>query len=230
MNAPAFRALVVATWRERLSRRMALILCVLICVATSGSAVTASHVLQDPTTVLALILGAGSVGRDVSSGVLALLLTRPLARSTYLLAKWTAVTAAVAGLGCLTLVAQAVLLRWRGVDITGGELWGAVFSSLTGAAGLASVLALLSVLLPGFADVAAWAALNVVGFLLQHWLPIRVHTEWRGLVQPTLGWTSTFGATPISWFGLTTYLSNVTICLCLAALALNRKEISYASG
>ena len=103
MNGQAFGAVVVATWRERLSRPIALIVCVLICAGVTGSAITADHTLQDPTLVLSLILASGSVGRDVSSGVLALVLTRPLVRTTYLLAKWTAVSTAVAALGCATL-------------------------------------------------------------------------------------------------------------------------------
>jgi ABC-type transport system involved in multi-copper enzyme maturation permease subunit len=230
VNGQAFWALVVATWRERLSRPVAAVVCVLICGATSAAAVTGGHSLEDPTLPLALILGAGSIGRDVSSGVLALLLTRPLRRSTYLMAKWTAVTTAVAALSCLTLTVQTLLLRSKGIDISGGELWTTTFSSVTSAGGLAAVLVLLSVFMPGAGDIALWVALNLVGFLVQRVLPMRVHTEWNDFLRPTLGWASTFGATPISWFSLSSYLSTVTLCLCVAALALNRKEISYASG
>jgi ABC-type transport system involved in multi-copper enzyme maturation permease subunit len=230
VNRQAFVAVVVATWRERLSRPIALIVCALVCAGVTGSAITADHTLQDPTLVLGLILAAGSVGRDVSSGVLALMLTRPLVRTTYILAKWTAVSTAVAAFGCATLAVQAILLRTRGVDISGGELWRAAFTSATTAAGLVAVLSLFSVLVAGVGDIAVWVALNLLGFLAQRFLPLRVHTEWRSLLQPTLGWDATFGATPISWFGLTSYLSTVTLCLFLAALALNRKEISYASG
>jgi ABC-type transport system involved in multi-copper enzyme maturation permease subunit len=230
VNGQAFGAVVVATWRERLSRPIALIVCFLICAGVTGSAVTSDHMLQDPTLVLGLILAAGSVGRDVSSGVLALVLTRPLVRTTYLLAKWTAVSTAVAALACATLALQAILLRSHGIDISPGELWRAAFGSATAAAGLIAVLLLFSVLMSGVGDIAIWVGLNLISFLAQRFVPLRVHTEWRSFLQPTLGWDATFGATPISWFGLTSYLSTVTLCLCLAALALNRKEISYASG
>jgi ABC-type Na+ efflux pump permease subunit len=194
------------------------------------AAVSGSQTLEDPVLLLTLILAAGSVGRDVSSGVLALLLTRPVVRTTYVVAKWTAVSSAAAGLSCLTLAVQAAVLRAKGVDISASELWNATFASASSAAGLSALLVLLSVLLPGAADIAAWGALNLLGFLAQRILPLRANTEWRDFLQPKLGWVSTFGATPISWFGLTSYLSTVTLCLCLAALAMNRKEISYASG
>jgi ABC-type transport system involved in multi-copper enzyme maturation permease subunit len=230
MSGQAFRALLVATWRERLSRPMALLVSLLVCAAMSGGAVMSGRSLQDPAVALVLILGAGSVGRDVSSGVLALLLTRPVVRTTYLVAKWSAVSAAVTTLAGAALVAQTLILRSKGVDISGGELWGALFGSLTSAAGLAAVLVLFSVLVPGVADVGVWVGLSLIGSLLQRALPLRAATEWHDFLQPTLSWSATFGATPISWFGLTSYLSTVTLCLCLGALALNRKEISYASG
>jgi ABC-type transport system involved in multi-copper enzyme maturation permease subunit len=230
VNAQAFRALVVATWRDRLSRPIALVVSLFVCAATTGVAVSNSGSLEDPTLPLALILAAGTVGRDVSSGVLALLLTRPLVRTTYVLAKWIAVSSAVAALACLTLIVQTFILRSHGIDIAGSELWNAAFASVTTASGLVAVMVLFSVLVPGVADIGVWMTLNLLGFLVQRALPMRVHDEWRNFLQPTLGWASTFGATPISWFSLTSYLSTVTLCLCLAALALNRKEISYASG
>ena len=58
----------------------------------------------------------------------------------------------------------------------------------------------------------------------------RVSEQWRAVLQPALGWSSTFQSTPVAWFALFSYLSTVTLCLCLAAVAANKKEISYASG
>jgi len=223
-------ALVTVTWRERLSRPVVVALCGLLCAAQTAFAVSGSHDLEDPVLVLALILGAGSIGRDLSSGVLALLFARPIVRTTYVIAKWTAVSLAAGTLGCATLIVQAVLLRSRGIDISAAELFGAAFASLSTACGIASVLVLLSALLPGVADIAAWVGLGLIGYLSQRALPLRVSEEWRALIQPSLGWSSTFGATPIAWSAIAAYLSTVTLCLCLAALVINWKEISYASG
>jgi hypothetical protein len=223
-------ALVSTTWREKLSRPIVVVLCVLLCVVQSAVAISASRDLSDPAFILAMVLGAGSVGRDVSSGVLALILTRPIVRTTYILAKWLAVGGAAAILSLLTLVAQTLLLRGKGIDISIGELLSAMFGATTSAFGVTSVLVLLSVLIPGVGDIATWVALGLVGYLGRNALPQRFSEEWRGFLQPSLEWSSTFGATPISWFALSSYLSTVTLCLCLAALALNRKEVSYASG
>jgi hypothetical protein len=230
VSGQVFRALVAVTWREKLSRPIVVVLCVLLCVAETAGAITARHDLDDPVLILTLVLTSGSVGRDLSSGVLALLFSRPIVRTTYLLAKWLAASTAAATLSSLTLIAETLLLRSRGIDISSAELSGALFGSFSTAFGLASVLILLSVLLRGVGDIAMWVALGLVGYLTQRVLPQRVSEEWHAVLQPSLGWASTFGARPIAWFALASYLSTVTLCLCLAALVLNRKEISYASG
>ena len=118
MKGQVLWALVTVTWRERLSRPVVVALCGLLCAAQTAFAVSGSHDLEDPVLVLALILGAGSIGRDLSSGVLALLFARPIVRTTYVIAKWTAVSLAAGTLGCATLIVQAVLLRSRGIDIS----------------------------------------------------------------------------------------------------------------
>jgi ABC-type transport system involved in multi-copper enzyme maturation permease subunit len=223
-------ALVSATWREKLSRPIPLVLCLLLCAFTTGFAVSVTHNLEDPALILALLLGSGSVGRDVSSGVLGLLFTRPLRRSTYVLSKWLAVSSAAATLSTLTLLAQALLLARHGIGVPAPELWAAIFATLTAVLGLCSVLVFFSVLVPGVGDVALWAALSVSGLLARKVFPLRVTDEWQSLLRPTLGWTSTFQSTPISWFSLFSYLSTVTLCLLLAVLAANRKELSYASS
>ena len=50
-----------------------------------------------------------------------------------------------------------------------------------------------------------------------------------GLLLPELDLRRTFAAEPISWFRVTTYLSNVTLMLLLAVHIFNQREVSYAS-
>jgi ABC-type transport system involved in multi-copper enzyme maturation permease subunit len=230
VTAQVLWTLVTVTWREKLTRPIAVALCLLLCVTQSALALSASHRLEDPVLPLALILGAGSIGRDLSSGVLALLFSRPIVRSAYVTAKWVATSLAAWTLSAATLVVQSLLLRSSGIDVTAAELLSALFESLSRACGVAAVLLPLSALFRGVGDVAMWVVLGLVGFLSQRVLPLRVSEEWRGVLQPSLGWVSTFGAWPIAWFALASYLSTITLCLCLAVLVLNRKDISYASG
>jgi len=222
VNASALWALVSATWREKLARPIVLVLCVLICIG-HASFVVSSHELEDPATPLALILGAGSIGRDVSSGVLALLFTRPLVRARYVLAKWLAVSVAAGVLAAATLLVEALILGRQGEGVPGAELAAALFASATATCGLTAVLVLFSTLLPGLGDVALWTALLLVMAVARGRLPQRVAEECQALLQPQLAWGST-------WFAILSYLSTVALCLCLAALVANRKELSYAAG
>jgi ABC-type transport system involved in multi-copper enzyme maturation permease subunit len=221
-------ALIVATWRERLLRPAVGILC-LVFGATQVTMAEMSAELADPTFVFTLLIVAGSIGKDVTSGVLPLLFTRPVIRSRYVLAKWLSVGAAVAVLSGLTLVIEALFLARAGKALPVGEVAGAIFRSATAAFGGASVLVLLSVLVSGFSDALLWIGLGALPFLLHKYIPQRVSDEWHAFLNPELDWSATFGPS-VAWFPLFSYLSTVTLCLCLAALAANRKELSYASS
>jgi ABC-type transport system involved in multi-copper enzyme maturation permease subunit len=222
------RALIVATWRERLLRPLFGGLCLVFCLS-EVSAARFSHELQDPTLLLTLLIGAGSVGKDVSSGVLPLLFTRPLIRSRYVLAKWLAVGSAVSILVTLTFLLEALFLSRAGLGVPRTEVAAAIFQGATNAFGIASVLVLLSVLVSGMTDVLLWIGLSTLPLIAQKYLSQRVAEEWRALIDPSLDWSATFSH-PIAWFPLVSYLSTVTLCLALASLAINRKELSYASG
>jgi ABC-type transport system involved in multi-copper enzyme maturation permease subunit len=222
------RALVVASWRERLLRPLFGGLCLLFCF-TEISAARFSHELQDPTLLLTLLIGAGSVGKDVSSGVLPLLFTRPLVRSRYVLAKWLAVGSAVSILTTLTFLVQELFLSRAGFGVPRAEVAAAVFQSVTHAFGMSSVLVILSVLVSGMTDALLWIGLSTLPMLVQKYLSQRVAEEWQAFLDPSLDWSATFGP-PVDWFRLLSYLSTVTLCLALASLAINRKELSYASG
>jgi len=215
-------ALVSATWREKLSRPIVLVLCGIVCLGHVSFAV-AGHELEDAALPLAMILGAGSIGRDVSSGVLALLFTRPLVRTRYVLARWLAVSAAAGLLAGATLLVEALVLARQGHGQPGADLAAALFESATTTCGLTSVLVLFSTLLPGLGDAALWTALLLVVAAARGHVPQRLVDEARALLQPSLAWGS-------SWFAIFSYLSTVALCLCLGALAANRKELSYATG
>ena len=221
--------LVSVTWRERLLRPFFGTLVVVLCASQIPMAV-ARESLEDPVLILVLLLGGGSVGKDVSSGVLPLLFTRPLVRTNYVLTKWLALASAIAILATATLLAEAAWMAHRGAGLPGAEIAGAVFTSVTSAFGMTAVLLFFSVLVSGYSDVLLWIGLLFLPSLAHRYVPRRVAEEWRMFLHPSLDWGVTFGGASISWFRLSSYLSTVTLCLCLAALAANRKELSYASG
>ncbi len=229
MSWAALRALVVVTWRERLLRPFFGALLVVLC-ASEVSMSVAQESLNDPVFLLVLLIGAGSVGKDVSSGVLPLLFTRPLVRGRYVMAKWFALASAVAIISTATLLVEAAFLAHRGVGVPGTEVAAAVFHSVSSAFGITSVLLPLSVLVSGYSDVLFWIGLGFLPRLAHKFIPQRVAEEWSMFLNPSLDWGAIFGAAGVGWFRLFSYLSTVTLCLCLAGLAANRKELSYASG
>jgi ABC-type transport system involved in multi-copper enzyme maturation permease subunit len=222
-------ALVRVTWRELLSRPFVGIICLVFC-AVEISLGSSMHDLNDPTLILTVILGAGSIGRDVSSGVLPLLFTRPIARRTYVFAKWIAVSSAASVVGAAALAIQALLLWRQGAGLSAPAIGAAVFGGATTAWGVASVLVFLSVLVAGVGDVGLWYGLHLVGILFARKAPARFNEEWRALIQPSLAWDALSGSHLLVWFRLVSYLSTVTFFLVLAVTAANRKELSYASG
>jgi ABC-type transport system involved in multi-copper enzyme maturation permease subunit len=223
VTARVIWTLASATWREKLSHPVLVVLYGVVCFSYTTMAVTGTHALEDPTLFLTVFVAAGTIGREVSSGVLPLLFTRPIVRTDYVIAKWLAVSLAAALLGAVTLLLQAALLARGGAGVAGGEIAAAVFQSASVAFGLASVLICFSVLVPGAGDIAVWLGLSLLAGALKSRLPARVHEEWQALLSPQLDW----GA---SSFAIVSYLSTVTLFLCLAALAANRKELSYAAG
>lgn len=222
-------ALIRSTGGERLSRPLIGILALVFCASKVSIAVY-GHGLEDPSFFLTLMFAAGSVGRDVTSGVLPLIFTRPVARRTYVLAKWIAAGSAAGAIGALTLVVEALLLWHRGAAVPGSEIPAAIFAGFTSAFGIASVIILFSVLVPGIGDIALWAALLLVGSLSAKVAPQRFVQEWHAFLEPTLEWGAASGSHIAGWFRVVSYLSTVTLCLCLAVMAANRKEISYAAG
>jgi ABC-type transport system involved in multi-copper enzyme maturation permease subunit len=225
----AFRAVVGVTWRERLLRPLFGVLL----LGLLGSYVMMAGGMQDlndPVLILVLLIGGGAIGKEVTSGVLPLIFTRPLVRGHYVLTKWFALASAIAILSTATLLAQAAWLAQRGAGLPGAEVAAAVFTSVTSAIGMTAVLLPLSVLASGYSDVLFWIGIGLVPTLGRKYIPQRVAEEWQMFLHPSLDWGALFGAAPVGWFRLFSYLSTVTLCLCLAVLAANRKELSYASG
>jgi hypothetical protein len=222
------RTLIAACWRERLSRPLVVALLVVIALVTFINSWT-DRTLSDPSAMFALILATGLVGRDVSSGALALLFCRPIRRSEYLLSRWLAGGLAAAVLGSVALLAQLLMLRLRGAGASGVDLlwiWG---NGMTAVFGLASSLVFFSTLVRGIGDLGLWFLASTLTMLCELAGLLRLGRELYGFLLPRVDWQRALGAQPISWFEIISYASSVTLFLALALLMINRKELSYAS-
>ena len=183
-----------------------------------------------------VLLGTGLIGQDISSGTLQLLFARPVTRAEYVLSRWLGAALAASclvaaqfaiGVGFLALhheapAAKEILL------LAGGQMLIAF--------GTVSVLALFSTVLPGIGDLVALIVAGVTGQALQFgamlfkapWLA-RAGAELARFVSPALDLSALFGGGPISWFDVFSYFSTVTLCLGLAIVIMNRRELSYAT-
>jgi hypothetical protein len=192
----------------------------------------------DEILLIPLSLGLGSIGRDASEGLLPVLLTRPIRRSSYVLGHWAALGTVASFWALLHLLLQWGLVQSsvvhppRTVELLYNGL-----GRVSLCFGMAATLVCFATRLPAYGNVILWGVLYFVAtrvlpgfgkedsltwvFTLRHYL--------NGLLMPELDIRKTFAATPISWSRLTTYLSNVSLLLLLATHIFNRREVSYAS-
>jgi hypothetical protein len=220
--------LIGACWRERFSRPLVLVLLLVVSLVSLVESVS-DRSMSQLCSLFALILGAGLVGRDVSSGALALLFTRPVKRSHYLLSRWMAGGIAAATLSVVLQLAQFLTLRVRGVEISGTELLNACGEAITASFGLTACLIFLSTLMRGIGDLGLWFLAGMLSVLCELAGARRVSDEMDRLLAPKLDWAQALMSRPISWFEIVSYASSVTLFLALGLVMINGKEISYAS-
>ncbi|MGH7731963.1 MAG: ABC transporter permease subunit [Candidatus Eiseniibacteriota bacterium] len=232
--------LVITLWRQRLTSpvRMALVAMLagtpLLGVAFMPGAGLA---LLGGGQGLALTLGAGMIGQDVSSGVLQLLFARPVRRSVYVLSRWLGAGLAVAAVSLVQLVVACGLLAARGGAPRPQEIVLFAAERILEGFGIAAVLALLSSLIGGLGDLALYLLANLGAGLLQtvgqvkQWVwASRGGAEILGSLTPTIDLERLLAASPMPWFPIVSYASTVALGLALAIVVVNRKELSYASG
>jgi hypothetical protein len=218
--------------RERLRRPVVVVLLVVGSgFLLAAPLVTEDPDLQDPSWMMALLFGVGLIGRDVSSGTLALLFTRPIRRWQYTTTRWLAAAAPAAVLSVAHLTVQFVVLAQRGHGVPTAALLERMFEATTICLGLSAVLVALSSAAPGLADLGLWIALQLgVGLGQTLGLPQRATESLEALALPRLEWAIVCAGGTAGWFALASYASNLALLLAVAVWLINRKEISYASS
>jgi hypothetical protein len=232
--------LMTTLWRQRLTSpvRMALLAMLtgmpLLAVAFMPGAGLA---LLGGGQGLILTLAAGMIGQDVSSGVLQLLCARPVRRSEYIVSRWLGAGVAAAAISLLQLAIACGLMAVRGTPATPQDIVmfgaGRVLESF----GITAVVALFSSLIGGFGDLGIYLMVNLGAAVLQMagqvkrwpWVE-RMAAEVLGALTPTIDLPRVITASPMPWYPILSYASTVVLCLALAIVVVNRKELSYASG
>ena len=229
----------LALWRQRLTSPVRMVLLsamfflpLMFMVGMRGMGFTA---LGD-SMAIALLFGAGLIGQDVSTGVLQLLLARPIRRWEYVVHRWLA-----AAIGAATVSTVQVVLGWGLLHLREGAP--PVDAMLLFAAGrtlevfgIIAIVTLLSTLIGGLGDLALYVLL-VISFQILG--AVADAASWRMLIpvvrivneviHPTIEMAQ-FRAGAPSWYALAAYASSVALALWLAVVNMNRKELSYASS
>jgi hypothetical protein len=184
----------------------------------------------------ALVLAAGAIGQDVSSGVLQLTFARPVKRSTYVLSRWFAAGAGGAVLGLLQLAATALLLGARGAWPGPLPLVSLALGDIVMAFTAAAVMVGLSSLVGGLGDLALFALATISLQLASGVAGLRgwtlAHTlldEAQRTLQPRVDFAWLAGQGAPAWTDLVTAVSTTALFLLVAIVVLNRKELSYAA-
>ena len=185
----------------------------------------------------AIVIGAGLIGQDLSSGTLQLLFARPVTRTEYVLSRWLSAGLAASCLVVAQIAIGAGLLAMHGEAPAAREIGILAGEQVLAALGTTSVLLLLSSLLPGLGDILGIvgatflaSALQLAAALLKATWVARAGVELGRFVSPTLALGPIFGGGAVSWFEVVSYFSTVTLCVALAIVVMNRRELSYATG
>jgi len=183
-----------------------------------------------------IVIGAGAIGQDVSTGVLQLLLARPIRRAEYVTSRWLAIALGASGASLLQLGLATAILSARGAPPAWSDLAFALGHHVTVAFGAAASLVAFSALVAGLGDVGFMILLSTAGQIVSSvaagmgigWL----NSLGRGLhvaMGPGIEFRRLIAPAP-SWSEPLAYLSTLTIALVIAMAILDRRELSYASG
>lgn len=232
-------ALLIAFWRQRLASPIRVVILALMVLVPPAliSAIRGLGLAQLGDAVpLAMVLAVGMIGQDVSSGVLQLIFARPVRRSEYVLSRWLAVSLGASLLSLVQIGFYVALAAARGAAPSADAVLQFALGRELQIFGVAATMALLSSLIGGVGDLAIYALLTIMGGVVGMIGQLRQSgaITWIGheigtLVSPKIEIAQIVAGSP-SWFAIATYASNLTLCLLLAILILNRKELSYASG
>ncbi len=187
--------------------------------------------------VFGFVMAAGLIGQEVSSGVLTLTFARPLRRSDYVLGRWLGASAL--GSACVALqviIATGVALLRHG-DPTASQVALKLLEGSLAVTGVCAVLLMFSSLVPGLGDLGLMLLALITGGVMSamgmHWQIAwlsRSGAEIHRFIDASLDLEPFIGPGAVSWFAVTSYLSTLSICLVVAIAAVNRRELSYATG
>jgi ABC-type transport system involved in multi-copper enzyme maturation permease subunit len=234
----AIPAIAISLWRQRLASpmRIVLLLALLLPPVVVALFTKTLAAAQVPAFFIAMILAAGAIGQEVSSGVLQLTFARPVTRPAYVIGRWLGAASGGAALSIAAVLVAWIGLALRGHPTAAPEALALASECLLGAATGAAILVGFSAFVNGLADVGLYVLLlmgsqvwETVARMRGEMGSARAAAELHRTLQPDIhfAWIAGHGAP--AWTEPVVALSTLTLALGLAILAMNRKELSYAA-
>jgi len=192
-----------------------------------------------PAGLAVLVLAAGSISKDASSGALQMILARPIRRSEYLFGRYLGILSAYAVFLLFTLLLVVTLPRLFSLlfDQPGPH---PPLTSLLRAAGaawlsgtlVAATLLFFSTFLPGFGDVLAFILVQFsfgIGGALGGRFPAvaKAATIARENLMPDVAWSQVFRGEGLLGEATGRFVLALTVFLIAATLVFSRREFSY---
>jgi ABC-type transport system involved in multi-copper enzyme maturation permease subunit len=217
-----------------------LALLALLIAFTAGADGARGRAFQTASLAL-IVLGAGAVSRDVSSGAVQMILARPLSRTDYLLGRWLGVLAAF-GVFLAVAAALVVLFAFAIFPALRANVEPlSVAALLRGGAGalldgllFSATLLCLSTFLPGYGDLVAYflavvglGALQGLGGALQRPQLTSAALLVRDNLMPDPDWNAILSGQSSSLEPVGRWALAVAVLLLTAAVLFRRREFAY---
>lgn len=181
------------------------------------------------------ILAAGSVSRDVSSGALQMILSRPIRRTQYLFGRYVGILVAfllfLVFTSLLAFVVVNLAAPGAAADVSPVRLAGLIGETFLSGAFPAAILLFFSTFLPGIADLLGLLILYLVlhlpgsaGSVLS-----RVAEFGRENMLPDVAWKEALRGQGLALAAAGRWVFALTVYLALAALVFSRRELPYGN-
>ena len=181
------------------------------------------------------ILAAGSVSRDISSGALQMILSRPIRRTQYLFGRYAGILAAFALFLVFTSALAFVVVNLAApaaaAAVSPARLGTLIVDTFLSGAFTAAILLFFSTFLPGIADLLGLLILYIVlhlpgaaGTVLS-----RVTEAARENMVPDVLWPDVRSGQGVALAVAGRWVFALTVYLALAAVIFSRRELPYGN-
>jgi hypothetical protein len=181
------------------------------------------------------VLAAGSVSRDVSSGALQMILSRPIRRTQYLFGRYVGILVSFALFLVFTSLLAFVVVHLaapgEAAEVSPARLATLTVETFLSGAFPAAILLFFSTFLPGIADLLGLLILYIVlhlpgsaGSVL--W---RVAEVARENMLPDVSWNRALGGKGLALAAAGRWVFALTVYLALAVVVFSRRELPYGN-